>query len=242
MSGSSGNILIVEDEVIARTRLNAILSRNSDYSIVLAESAAEAQRKLRTHHFDVVLLDIRLPDCDDFQLASFIGSRQDIGLIIISAINDTQSRLKGLQCGADDYLCKPYQSEELFLKVGKLIQRVSMVSDYEEKRLEKWQFGPWQYNPHSLELIRNNGEKVIKLSGQEKRLLSTFVDHPKCVFSRQQLLDVLHKDSDNEVFDRAIDSAIARLRKRIEINPKNPSILKTVYGEGYIFDTTVKRI
>ncbi|MEZ5582351.1 MAG: helix-turn-helix domain-containing protein [Candidatus Competibacteraceae bacterium] len=102
-------------------------------------------------------------------------------------------------------------------------------------------FGPWTYDPDAMVLYQATGQ-MVKLSSREKRLLTLFLSHPGRVFSRQQLLDVLHPDGDVEVYDRAIDSAIARLRRRIEIDPAAPKILKTVYGEGYVFNANVRRL
>ncbi len=106
-------ILIVEDEVVARTRLQAILDSKADYEVVVVDSAGAAAKALKNQSFDVILLDIHLPDADDFELAAQIGNTLDLGLIIISAADDDHNRLRDLRSGADDHLSKPYNSEEL---------------------------------------------------------------------------------------------------------------------------------
>ena len=234
-------ILIVEDEAVARARLQAILAQEPSYKIVSAASVSAELEALQDQLFDVVLLDINLPDANDFGLAAQIGSRTSMGLIIISALDSDGSRLQGLRSGADDYLSKPYNSEELLLKVAKLAGRVHEARKSEITHHQRLRFGPWTYDPEAMILSRANGP-MIKLSSQEKRLLTLFLNHPGRVFTRQQLLDEMHPDHAAAVYDRAIDSAVARLRRRIEVDPKAPGIIKTVYGEGYVFDANVQRL
>ena len=164
-----------------------------------------------------------------------------MGLIIISAYDDEHRRLQGLRCGADDYLSKPYNSEELLLKVARLAKRITENKASNAVLSQRLRFGSWTYDPEAMILYQSSG-RMVKLSSHEKRLLTLFLNYPGRVFSRQQLLDALHPDDTAEVFDRAVDSAIARLRRRIEADPKKPKILKTIYGEGYVFDARIQRL
>ncbi|MEZ5583284.1 MAG: response regulator transcription factor [Candidatus Competibacteraceae bacterium] len=238
---SASRILIVEDEAVTRARLQTLLAQNPAYVVVSVASIKAAQEALQNQDFDIVLLDIHLPDADSFSFASEIGDRIDMGLIVTSAFDDDRSRLQTLRCGADAYLSKPYNSEELVLKIARLAKRISVIKARTASVPQRLRFGPWTYDPEAMTLYRKDG-KMIKLSSHEKRLLALFLEYPGRVFSRQKLLDALHPDNVADVFDRAVDSAIARLRRRIENDPKAPKILKTVYGEGYVFDTPVRQL
>ena len=243
VSRTESRILIVEDEAVARARLDAIVTSNPAYQVASVASAGEALAALQSDFFDIVLLDIHLPDSDNFELAALIGSRLDIGLIIISAADDPRSRLEGLRSGADDYLCKPYNGEELLLKIARLAKRIHQFSrSAATPNNVRMRFGPWIYDPAAMALFSQSADEPFKLSAQENRLLLFFLNNPGRVFTRQYLLDVLHQDDCIEVYDRAIDSAIARLRRRIEPDPRKPRMLKTVYGEGYVFEVTVQRL
>ena len=235
-------ILIVGDDAVSCRRLRATLAQTLAYEPILAAGAAEAREALIRQDIDVVLLDMQSPDADGFALAAEIGDRIDRGLLIVSALDDDGNRLKGLRCGADDVLGKPCNSEELLLKVAKLAKRIARIKAYNQAMLaQRLRFGSWTYDPDTMALYQSDGQR-IKVSSHEKRLLALFLQYPGRVFSRQKLLDALHPDNATEVFDRAVDSAIARLRRRIEKNPKTPQVLKTVYGEGYVFDAPVRRL
>ena len=238
---SPSRILLVAEQDLARARLQNLLAQNPAYTVIAMTNVAAAREALQNQAFDVVLLDIHSPSASGFTLASEIGERIDWGLIIIGTRDDDHSRLQILRGGADAYFSKPYNGEELLLKIARLSKRVSAIKARTGTASQRLRFGAWTYDPEALTLYQSDGQR-IKVSSHEKRLLALFLQYPGRVFSRQKLLDALYPDHAAEVFDRAVDSAIARLRRRIEKKPKTPQILKTVYGEGYVFDAPVRHL
>lgn len=232
-------ILVVEDEPITRKRLSAFLAYHG-YEVKAVETASAAVDELQRFEPHVVLLDILLPDSTDFSLAEQIASKTECGLIITSSFDRREDRISGLRAGADDYLTKPCDMDELRLKVERLAARVQQSATGVSLISEHFRFGEWLFEPESSELRHNDGN-IIRVTSKEKMLLELFLKHPHRLFSRSQLIESVSSSND-EIFDRAIDSSISRLRKKIELNPKVPQILKSVYGEGYILDIDVHRV
>lgn len=234
MSGCNPiGILIVEDEAVTRKRLQAHCDRQG-YLTEVAASKQEALAHLQSDRPQIVLLDVLLPDSSDFQLAARIGERRNCGLIIISSLGDRDHRLQGLRVGADDYLSKPVDTEELLLKIANLASRIQP----EASLSQSFQFEGWIFAPDRCELRRET-RKTVSLTAKEQELLLIFVRSPGQLFSRDRLLELL-ASSGSDRSDRAIDSRIARLRKKIEINSRSPKILQSVYGGGYRFNAEVR--
>jgi DNA-binding response OmpR family regulator len=238
-SSDNARILVVEDEPVTRKRLVAYLRRGG-YEVHSADTASQVRPELESFCPHVVLLDILLPDSSDFSLAEHIAQSADCGLIITSGFDTREDRLNGLRAGADDYLTKPCDMDELLLKVGRLAERVRQNSEAPSVCSECLRFGAWLYNPETAVLTRSDG-LAITLTHKEKRLLALFLQHPKRLFTRSQLIDHL-QPHDGEVYDRAIDTRISRLRKKIETDSRSPTLLKSIYGEGYVLDTEVRRV
>ncbi|MEM9544147.1 MAG: response regulator transcription factor [Cyanobacteria bacterium P01_E01_bin.42] len=234
MSGRNPiGILIVEDEAVTRKRLQAHCDRQG-YATQAVASKREALDRLQCDRPQIVLLDVLLPDSSDFQLAARIGEQRNCGLIIISSLCDRDYRLQGLRAGADDYLSKPVDTEELLLKIANLASRIQP----EVGLSQSFQFEGWTFAPDRCELWRES-RKIIALTAKEQELLLIFVRSPKQLFSRDRLLEIL-VSSEKDCSDRAIDSRIARLRKKLEVNPRSPKILQSVYGGGYRFNAEVR--
>ncbi|MDF1527931.1 MAG: winged helix-turn-helix domain-containing protein, partial [Sedimenticola sp.] len=148
-------------------------------------------------------------------------------------------RILGLEMGADDYLPKPFNPRELLARIKVVLRRaVSLPFDQEEQTSLSLHFANWQLDAVARHLISSNGA-VVPLSGAEYRLLKVFLDHPNRVLNRDQLLD-LTQGRESDPFDRSIDVLISRLRRRLEDDPKDPQIIKTVRGEGYVLSTKVQ--
>jgi two-component system OmpR family response regulator len=235
----STRVLVVEDEPVTRKRVTTFLKRNG-YQVHTADKAATVPEELERFRPHVVLLDILLPDSSDFSLAARITQSADCGLIITSGFDTREDRLKGLRAGADDYLTKPCDMDELLLKVQRLAARVRQNEEIESSPRQCFRFADWLYNPDIALLKREDGTKTT-LTHKEKLLLGLFLQHPRRLFSRSQLIAQLQPD-DSDVYDRAIDTRISRLRKKIEVDAKYPIILKSIYGEGYVLDVDVHRV
>ena len=223
-------VLIVEDEPITRKRLTATLEHYG-YRVLGVDTACAAVAALDEHLPHVVLLDILLPDSSDFSLASRIAQRTDCGLIITSAFDRREDRLTGLRAGADDYLTKPYDLDELLLKVERLTARVRHLEGQPAEPRERFEVGSCTFDPDRSLIVRGDGSQV-RLTNRERQLLTLLVSHPGRLFSRSQIIEALEPGG-SEVYDRAIDSSISRLRRKIEPDPSFPRYLRTVRGQGY---------
>jgi two-component system OmpR family response regulator len=238
-SPENNRILVVEDEPTTRRRLVAYLARGG-YEVRSVTNAASALPAITDFRPHVVLLDILLPDSSDFSLAGHIARTSDCGLIITSGFDSREDRLSGLRAGADDYLTKPCDMDELLLKVSRLAERVRQVETEQAAAAACLRFAHWVYDPARAVLTDDTGQ-TANLTYKERQLLEIFLQHPRQLFSRSQLIARLESD-DDEIFDRAIDTRISRLRKKIERNARAPTLLKSIYGEGYLLDADVRPV
>jgi two-component system, OmpR family, response regulator len=232
-------VLVVEDEPITCKRLSATL-KHYGYQVLAAATASAALTGLRDFAPHIVLLDILLPDSSDFSLAEQIARRNGCGLIITSAFDRREDRLSGLRAGADDYLTKPYDMDELLLKLERLADRIRRSEVPAADIREQFELDTCTFDPARSLIVRRDG-RTIHLTSRERVLLGLFVTHPGRLFSRAQLIEALEPGG-SDVYDRAIDSCISRLRRKIEPDPKAPEILKSIYGEGYILNSSVRRM
>jgi two-component system, OmpR family, response regulator len=220
-------VLVVEDEEITREWIFALLDTAGyrTHAVADARSALSAMEAFRPH---VALLDLRLPDTEDFSLTRRAAAMH-CGVIIVSALRDRARRIDALRSGADDYLTKPCDSEELLLKVRRLAQRVRAISSARpgtgEGRIA-WTFDP-QY-----QVWRHRDGRTRTLSAREDRLFRILCNEPGRIFDRDQLKRKLF-DTPDEITDRTVDSLMARLRRKLEDNPSRPQLLISVYGSGY---------
>jgi len=155
---------------------------------------------------------------------------------MLTAMGDEMDKIIGLEMGADDYLAKPFNPRELLARIKAVFRRVNSLST-PVSSVNQYHFAQWSIDVHKRELIDKEGVMVI-LSSAEFDLLRVFIDHPQRVLSRDQLLD-LSKGRDGGVYDRAIDTLISRLRKKLEVDVKNPELIKTIWGGGYQFTCEV---
>lgn len=228
-------ILVVEDEPVARARLVAHLVRRG-VEVEAAACRAQTEEALSTFRPHLVLLDVLLPDCRDLSLARAIGSLEQIGLILITSMNARDQRLAGLRCGADDYLSKPVDIEELCLKIANLARRLGIASECSKR----YSFGPWLFDPETLSLTASEAEvRARKLTASEARLLMLFLCRPGRVLGRAQILSAMDA-IEGDLSARAVDSRIYRLRRKIETDTETPPLLRSVYGAGYVLDAPVQ--
>ena len=234
------HILLVDDERDIRDPLASYLSRNG-LRVTKAENAAAARQLLTAYAIDLVLLDIMMPGEDGLSLAGYIRATTAIPVILLTAKAEEMDRVVGLEIGADDYVTKPFSPRELLARIKAVLRR----GGDRESRLRPpdaaaYAFGPWVLRTGERELLDEAG-LAIPLSTGEYNLLYALVTHPRRVLSRDQLLD-LSQGRELAAFERSIDNHISRLRKKIEANPADPKLIKTVWGGGYMLAAEVKQL
>ncbi|RZI18234.1 response regulator [Pseudomonas orientalis] len=222
--------LIVDDDVPIRELLIDYLARFNILATGVTDGAAMRQA-MQGETFDVVVLDLMLPGEDGLTLCRWLRADSDIPILMLTARCEPTDRIIGLELGADDYMSKPFEPRELVARIQTILRRVR--DDRTEQRANI-RFDNWRLNSVLRQLVADNG-LVVPLSNAEFRLLWVFIERPRRVLSREQLLDAARGRS-IEAFDRSIDLLVSRLRQKLGDDPKAPQLIKTVRGEGYLFD------
>jgi two-component system OmpR family response regulator len=234
---SSAHILVVDDHREIRDLLARYLAKHG-LRVSAAESAARARRILETSAIDLVVLDIMMPGEDGLSLCRHLRATSGLPVIMLTAMAEDTDRVVGLEMGADDYLVKPFNPRELLARIKAVLRRAnSLPQQRPAPDASVVRFERWQLNMARRELQDEDGVG-IPLSTSEFSLLCALLNHPKMVLSRDQLLDLTRGRAAN-VFDRSIDNQVSRLRKKIEADPKEPSLIKTVWGGGYMFTADI---
>ncbi len=234
------HILLVDDERDIRDPLSSYLGKNG-LRVTKAESATAAREILAVHGIDLVLLDIMMPGEDGLSLAKYISATSDIPVILLTAKTEEMDRILGLEIGADDYVTKPFSPRELLARIKIGLRRAGgSRAAVHAPDAEGYGFADWILRTGDRELIDASGVAVA-LSTGEYNLLHAFVTHPKRVLTRDQLLD-LSQGRELAAFERSIDNHISRLRRKIETDPGDPKLIKTVWGGGYMLAAEVRRI
>lgn len=229
---TTDHILIVDDHRDIRDSLAKYLSQH-EYRTSTAADAADARVLVENSAIDLVVLDIMMPGEDGLSLCRHLRQTTELPVILLTAVADDTDRVIGLEMGADDYLTKPFNPRELLARIKSVLRRThSFPPRSGPAETNKLSFGKWTFDIAQREVIGKDNV-AIPLSTAEFYLLSAFLDHPKRVLSRDQLLDIT-AGRNAKVFDRAIDNQVSRLRKKLEDDAKNPTLIKTVWGGGYI--------
>lgn len=232
-------VLVVEDEGDIREPLVRYLTRNH-FKVTAAPTAEAARRALSVGACDLLLVDIMLPGEDGLSLTREILATTDIPVMLVTARTEMTDRLIGLELGADDYICKPFDARELVARMRTVLRRVRRTSAaVDAPASDRFSFGDWTLETGTRSLRRGD-EAATPLTTGEYRLLHALVSCPGRVLSREQLLD-LTLGRDAEPFDRSIDNQISRLRRRLEDDSRNPRWIRTVWGAGYMLDARVTR-
>jgi len=233
----NGHILVVDDQKEICDVVQEYLT-GEGYRVSTAHDGNGMRRVLGQHHIDLVILDLMLPGEDGLTLARSLRNESGIGIIILTGRGETVDRIIGLEMGADDYLPKPFHLRELLARVKSVLRRVqSRVGEPGQPARTNARFAGWSLDLSSRELLSPAGQQV-RLTTGEFDLLAAFVNNPNQVLSRDRLLD-LARNREAGPFDRTIDVQVGRLRRKLEDDPQNPSLIKTVRGSGYIFTPTV---
>ncbi|MDZ4760095.1 MAG: response regulator [Alphaproteobacteria bacterium] len=236
----SQSLLIVEDEISIREPL-ARYFETSKFRVKTAAHAGEARTLLAAHAFDLVIADIMMPGEDGLSLCRHIRETSNLPVILLTARAEELDRILGLEVGADDYVVKPFSPRELLARVKAVLRRAnSLPPKQAAPETAGYAFGDWVLRTGERELVGRDG-LTAPLSTGEYNLLLALIERPRLVLTRDQLLD-LTQGREASPFDRSIDNQISRLRRRIEIDPKAPRYIKTVWGGGYSFAADVRKL
>ncbi len=233
---TSEHILVVDDDPDIRELVRLYLDREG-YSVSTAPNGAAMRRTMAEVPVGLVILDLLMPGEDGLALTRHLRETSDVAIIILTVKGDTVDRVIGLEMGADDYIAKPFDLRELLARVRSLLRR-SRGTTQDKPVSMKAQFSGWQLDLATYQLFSPAGAEVVLTSG-EFELLVAFVNHPGRTLSRDELLN-LTRDRDASPFDRSIDVQVGRLRRKIEVDPSQPMLIKTVRSAGYLFTPTVE--
>lgn len=231
-------LLIVDDEATLREPLAEYLARQG-FAVTEADSAARARSLLRSEAPDLVLLDIMMPGEDGLSLCRHLVEARDIPVILLTAKGEPTDRIVGLEIGADDYVVKPFEPRELVARIRSVLRRAGRAAASSEGD-DAYEFDGWHLDPLKRRLTDPEGA-VVPISSAEFRLLTALLDRPRQVLDRDRLLDLV-QGREAHLFDRAIDNQISRLRRKIEVDSRNPQLVQTVWGGGYMLAADVRRV
>jgi two-component system OmpR family response regulator len=233
------HILVVDDHREIRESLVQFLRKHGRRATP-ADGADAARKAIKEHRIDLVILDIMMPGEDGLSLCRHIREANHIPVILLSARAEDLDRIIGLEVGADDYVVKPFNPRELLARIDAVLRRThALPPSAQGSNGANMRFDRWTLHVGERTLVDDDAV-AHELSTGEYRLLLTFLQRPKVVLSREQLLDLAF-DRSSDVFDRAVDTQVSRLRRKIEVDPRAPKLIKTVWGGGYVFTAMVEK-
>ena len=233
------HILVVDDHREIRDLVSRALLKDGFRATAVGDGKA-MRRALADAHIDLILLDLMMPGEDGLSLCRALRAESDIPIIMLTAKGDEIDRVVGLELGADDYVPKPFGSRELIARIRAVLRRnSSREAGGGGEKPRRYLFDRWTFDVDKRELV-DADQVATSLSTGEFDLLLALVEHPQRTLNRDQLLDLARGRAAN-AFDRSVDTQVSRLRKKIERDPGNPEIIKTVWGGGYIFAPEVRR-
>jgi len=231
------HIAIVDDHKDIRELVGRYLGQHG-CRVSAADSAATLRHLLQRSAPDLVVLDVMMPGEDGLSVCRYLRATSNLPVILLTAAAEETDRIIGLEMGADDYVTKPFNPRELLARIKAVLRRTkSLPPQRSAHRNKAIRFDRWTLDVGRRELIGGDGV-AVPLSTAEYRLLCVLVDHPGMVLTRDQLLD-LTVGRAADVYDRSIDNQVSRLRKKIELDPRNPMLIKTHWGGGYSFSAEV---
>jgi two-component system OmpR family response regulator len=232
------HILIVDDDAEIRGLLGDYLRKNGYRATAVAEGKGMLAA-LDRERVDLIVLDLMLPGDDGLVLCRNLRARSDIPVIMLTARGEDMDRILGLEMGADDYLPKPFNPRELLARIKSILRRArTLPGNIKTGEAARACFAGWELDMIRRQLLSPQGV-VVPLGGSEYRLLRIFINHPNRVLSRDRLMDML-RGRESDPFERSIDVQVSRLRHRLADDAKEPAIIKTVRGEGYILAAQVE--
>jgi two-component system OmpR family response regulator len=235
---TSDHILIVDDDAEIRSLLREYLQKQG-YRVTAVADGRGLRAAVDTSRPDLIILDLMLPGEDGLTLCRELRSRSEVPIIMLTARGDETDRIVGLELGADDYVAKPFSPRELLARVKSVLRRArSLPDNLKSAETGRFRFAGWTLDAATRNLTSPGGV-VVALSGTDFRLLRIFLDHANRVLTRDQLIDLM-LSRDAGPYDRAIDVQVSRLRQRLGEDAKEPAIIKTVRGQGYVFAAHVE--
>lgn len=240
MNQSSTHILVVDDHSEIRDLLKRFLEQHG-LRVSCARDGKEMKRLLEEREFDLLVLDLMMPGEDGLTLCRELRAKSSLPIIMLTAMGEETDRIIGLEMGADDYLAKPFNPRELLARIKAVVRRTQVEPQPAAETLTRdLRFDRWLLDINRRELVDEEGVG-LSLSTAEFDLLRVFLERPQRVLSRDQLLD-LARGREAVAFDRAIDTLVSRLRRKLERDPKNPELIKTIWGGGYLFAADVTQV
>tara|TARA_Y100000590_G_C15552404_1_gene951442 strand:- start:3 stop:680 length:678 start_codon:yes stop_codon:yes gene_type:complete len=221
MNNFDGHILVVDDDDGIRTLVKQYLNENN-YLVTTANSAEDANLKVKIIKFDLIILDIMMPGKTGLEFTKENKNQLNTPIILLTAKGESSERIEGLETGADDYLPKPFEPKELILRIKNILNKT------QNKIIKRViEFGNIAINLNKNIIL--NKDKEYKINSTEKIILEKMISSPGKIYSRDEIGKIIKLDK-----ERSIDVIITRLRKKIELDPKNPKYLQTIRGEGYV--------
>ena len=223
-------ILILEDDADLAAGMEMALM-SDDFSFTICSTIKEAEEKFRQQTFDLLILDVNLPDGSGFELCRKIRKSSKVSIILLTARDMELDIVRGLECGADDYITKPFSTMVLRARIRALLRRTApeQETDYAQ--------GPFRFQFATMEFLKNG--IPVDLSRTEQRILYLLVFHPGQILTRERLMEWVGPDGTEYVEDNALSVGIRRLRDKLEDNPSKPEHIKTVYGKGYQWENSL---
>lgn len=232
------HILVVDDDTEIRNLLHEYLQKQG-YRVTAVADGKGLRSAVAVSHPDLIILDLMLPGEDGLTLCRDLRAKSEIPIIMLTARGDETDRIVGLELGADDYVAKPFSPRELLARIKSVLRRArALPENLKTEESALFRFAGWSLDTATRNLTSPQGV-VVALSGTDFRLLKIFVDHPNRVLTRDQLIDLM-LSRDAGPYDRAIDVQVSRLRQRLGEDAKEPAIIKTVRGQGYVFAAHVE--
>ena len=222
MNKFNAHILVVDDDDGIRSLVTKYLDKNN-FLVTTAISAENAAEKVKIIKFDLIILDVMMPGQSGYELTMDIKKNISVPIILLTAKDETENRIKGLELGADDYLGKPFEPKELLLRIKNIVKNNNKIN-----LKSKYFVGKAEINLDKMRI--NFGDIDKKINNSEKKILIEMLSNPGKTFSREEIGKI-----SGITQERSIDVMITRLRQKIEDDPKNPKYLQTIRGSGYVF-------
>jgi two-component system OmpR family response regulator len=234
------HILAVDDDIDIRTLLRQYLERHG-YRVTAAADGRQMRAAMAQFQFDLIILDLMLPGEDGLVLCRDVRATSNVPIIMLTAHGDEADRIVGLEMGADDYLPKPFNPRELLARIKSVLRRTrSLPQSMRKPEVVAFRFAGWTLDTATRNLSSPAGV-VIPVSSTEFRLITIFLEHANRVLNRDQLIDLM-QSRDATPFDRAVDVQVSRLRHRLGDDAREPTMIKTVRGQGYVFAAQVETV